>query len=63
MNVREGCGWDFTTSTMLHPIHTSTKLIEIKKTYLQKGRGLHESGGYIESNDTPHGSGFGLILL
>ena len=44
-------------------IHTYAKLIEIKLLYLQKRHGLHESVGKMESNDTPHGSQFGSLLL
>ena len=43
--------------------HTCAKLIEIKLLYLQKRHGLHESVGKMESNDTPHGSQFGSLLL
>ena len=43
--------------------HTYAKLIEIKLLYLQKRHGLHESVGKMESNDTPHGSQFGSLLL
>ena len=51
-----------------HPVttiwsHTYAKLIEIKLLYLQKRHGLHESVGKMESNDTPHGSQFGSLLL
>ena len=43
--------------------HTYAKLIEIKLLYLQKRHGLHESVRKMESNDTPHGSQFGSLLL
>ena len=43
--------------------HTYAKLIEIKLLYLQKRHAVHESLGKMESNDTPHGSGFGLFLI
>ena len=36
--------------------HTSAKLIEIQKKFLQGRHGLHELGGQMESNDTLHGS-------
>ena len=40
-------------------LHTFAKLIEIKKTYLQKIHGLHELGSRMECKDTLHGSGLG----
>ena len=36
-------------------IHTSAKLIAIRKNYLQKINGLDELGSCIECNDTLHG--------
>ena len=39
------------------------KLIEIQQNSLQRRHGLHESGGQLESSDTPHGSWLRLFLL
>ena len=50
---------DYEKGWLFVPLHTSTKLIVIQKTYHHKIHGLHELGSRMECNNTLHGSELG----
>ena len=55
-NFEKQFKWTLCDKCINVDFHTSAKLIEIQRKFLQGRHGLHELGGQMESNDALHGS-------